>query len=234
LKLIDKFYKYLSINFLLKIITIVIKIQVFTFNAFQENTYVLHDDTKEAMIIDAGCFGTHEQKTLSNYISSQNLNVVKLVNTHCHIDHVLGNTYVKRQYKVPSLMHSLEADVLRSVKLYAPMYGFHGFEPAEADEFISEKDKLTFGNSSLDILFVPGHSIGHLAFYHREQGFCINGDVLFQGSIGRTDLPGGNFNVLINSIKTKLFTLPEETIVYCGHGEPTTIGEEKRFNPFCR
>jgi glyoxylase-like metal-dependent hydrolase (beta-lactamase superfamily II) len=186
------------------------------------------------MIIDAGCYSKQEQQVLANFISSKNLKVVKLVNTHCHIDHVLGNAFVKNTYKVASYMHALEENVLRAVPTYAPMYGFAAYQPSEADVFIDETQKLTFGNSSFDILFVPGHSIGHLAFYSKADKFCISGDVLFYNSIGRTDLPGGNHQQLLNSIKQEMYKLPDDTTVYSGHGNPTTIGREKQYNAFCR
>ena len=205
----------------------------FTFNPLQENTYVLFDDTRECVIFDPGCYEKHEQQRLHTYIASNGLNVVKIVNTHCHVDHVLGNHFCKETFKAPLLIPRLEEAPLRSVPLYAPMYGFNAYAPAEPDGYLEGREKLTFGNTSLDMLFVPGHSVGHLAFYCKEGSFCIAGDVLFNGSIGRTDLPGGNFDTLIHSIHTQLFTLPDDTTVYCGHGPYTKIGDEKRFNPFC-
>ncbi len=211
-----------------------ITIKSFTFNAIQENTYVIYDETKECVIIDAGCYSKQEQQTLSNFIDSQNLKVVKLVNTHCHIDHVLGNEFVKNTYKVLSYMHKYEEAVLRAVPSYAPMYGFVTYQVSEADEFIDEKQTLNFGNSSLEILFVPGHSVGHLAFYSKDDKFCIAGDVLFYGSVGRTDLPGGNHQQLMDSIQHVMYKLPDDTTIYSGHGQTTTIGREKKHNPYCR
>ena len=211
-----------------------ITVKSFTFNAIQENTYVIYDETKECVIIDAGCYSKQEQQTLSNFIDSQNLKVVKLVNTHCHIDHVLGNEFVKNTYKVLSYMHKYEEAVLRAVPSYAPMYGFAAYQASEADEFIDEKQTLNFGNSSLEILFVPGHSVGHLAFYSKDDKFCIAGDVLFYGSVGRTDLPGGNHQQLMDSIQHVMYKLPDDTTIYSGHGQTTTIGREKKHNPYCR
>lgn len=209
-----------------------LQIKTFTFNPFYENTYILFDETKEATIFDPGCFDKKEKESLSNFIESQGLKVTQLINTHCHIDHVLGNAYVKNTYKVPFWIHRNELPVLKSVKVYAPNYGFPGYEEAEPDAFIDEKQKLTIGNQTLDILFVPGHAPGHLVFYHSASGICLAGDALFQGSIGRTDLPGGDHQTLLNSIKRESFNLPEDTIVYPGHGPETTIGEEKENNPF--
>jgi glyoxylase-like metal-dependent hydrolase (beta-lactamase superfamily II) len=210
-----------------------ITVHSFTFNSLQENTYILADQTSECIIIDPGCYDKREKAILKQFIAEQGFTVKLLLNTHCHIDHVSGNYFVKTTYKVPLLIHELEEQTLRAVQTYAHLYGIHNYEIAEPDQFISEKEVITFGNSSLQILFVPGHSVGHLAFYSAEDKFCINGDVLFRGSIGRTDLPNSNFDTLMNSIFTQLYKLPDETKIYCGHGQPTTIAHEKKYNPFC-
>ena len=209
-----------------------IDIQVFTFNAFGENTYVLSDPTGEALIIDPGCYERHEQKELKDYILGKKLSVKYLLNTHCHIDHVLGNAFVKRTFNVPLLIPALEVPYLKAVETYAPVYGFEGYEPSEADALIDLEKPIKFGENSLKVIFTPGHSAGHVVFYHAQQGFCINGDVLFRRSIGRTDLPGGDHKTLMHSIQTKMFSLPPETVVYTGHGEPTTIAYEMKYNPF--
>ncbi len=211
-----------------------INIKTFTFNAFEENTYVLSDDTDECIIIDPGCYEKSEQEELKSYIEDAGLRVVLLVNTHCHIDHVLGNAFVKRHYQVDLALHPQDEATLAAVEVYASNYGFPNYEPSTANIMIDEGGQIKFGNSSLDILFVPGHAPGHIALYHEPQNFCINGDVLFRESIGRTDLPGGDHATLIDSIRSKMFTLPAETVVYCGHGPETTIGHEIRFNPFAR
>lgn len=210
-----------------------ITVKSFTFNPFSENTYIVHDETKEALIIDPGCYETHEQEELDEYIKSNHLTVSLLLNTHCHIDHVLGNDFVKRRYNVPFLAHKLEEGLLRAVKAYAPNYGFNRYKEVIPDKFISEKDQVTWGKSQFDVLFLPGHSPGHLGFYNPDQKILISGDVLFEGSIGRTDLPGGDMDTLIESIQQKLFILPDEVIVYSGHGDTTSIGVEKVSNPFC-
>lgn len=209
-----------------------IKIAQFTFNAFQENSYVLFDETKECVIIDPGCYEKSEQLELQNFIQENDLKVVKLLNTHCHIDHVLGNSFVKETYKVDLYIHKEDEATLLSVKSYAPSYGFPMYQEAEADHFLKEGDVVTFGKSKLDVLFVPGHAPGHIVFVNKEQKFCINGDVLFQRSIGRTDLPGGDHETLIKNIREKMFALPDDLTVFTGHGPSTTIGEEKRENPF--
>lgn len=210
-----------------------LQIQVFTFNAFQENTYVVYDEaTLEAAVIDPGCHSSTEQSKLKNFIETNLLKVKYLLNTHCHIDHVLGNWFVKNTYNVPLYIHQLDLPTLRSVPTQASMYGMAPYEPAEPDIFLEEGQRILLGTSGLDVLFVPGHAPGHVAFYNAEQHFCIGGDVLFRESVGRTDFPGCNHSHLIKSIKEKLFTLPDETIVMPGHGPNTTIGHEKIHNPY--
>jgi glyoxylase-like metal-dependent hydrolase (beta-lactamase superfamily II) len=210
-----------------------IQIQSFTFNAFQENTYLLYDETLDCVIIDPGCYDRSEQEELADFIREKNLKVVQLLNTHCHIDHVLGNAFVKQKYGVPLLIHEIELATLRAVVNYAPVYGFQHYQNTTAEGFLREGQPVHFGDSELEVLFVPGHAPGHVAFVNQPQRFCIGGDVLFKRSIGRTDLPGGDFQTLIRSIHSQLFPLGDDFVVYPGHGESTTIGEEKRLNPFC-
>lgn len=210
-----------------------LRIKKFIFNPFGENTYVLFDDSKECMVIDPGCYEKAEQQELTAFIDSNQLVVKMLLNTHCHIDHVLGNAFVKRKFNVGLFINPIEEPLLRAVKSYASNYGFFQYEDSVADGFLTEKDVVAFGEQKLQILFVPGHSPGHIAFYDEASKILVGGDVLFENSIGRTDLPGGNFNTLINSIHEKFFTLPDDVTVYCGHGEETSIGFEKRTNPFC-
>jgi hydroxyacylglutathione hydrolase len=209
-----------------------LQLKVFTFNPFQENTYILFDESKEAVIFDPGCYEKVENDELASFISSQGLKVSHLINTHCHIDHVLGNAFVKNKYNVPLMIHQKEIPVLKSVKVYAPNYGFAGYQEAEPDGYLDENEKFKFGNTELEILFVPGHAPGHLVFYDKDSKICIAGDTLFQGSIGRTDLPGGDHQTLLRAIKSELFSLPDDTVVYPGHGPETTIGIEKQHNPF--
>lgn len=210
-----------------------ITVKSFVFNPFSENTYIVYDETREAIIIDPGCYEAHERKELDEFIKSNHLTVVLLINTHCHIDHVLGNDFVKETYNVPFLIHKNEENLLRAVKSYASNYGFAKYKEALPDKFIDERDEITWGKSELDIIFLPGHSPGHIALYNPAQKILISGDVLFNNSIGRTDLLGGDMDTLIDSIQQKLFDLPDDVIVYSGHGEPTTIGKEKVSNPFC-
>lgn len=210
-----------------------LQIKSFEFNPFQENTYVVYDETRECIIVDPGCFDKKEEGILSKFINDTRLTVKQLINTHCHIDHVLGNAFVKRNFQAKLFTHKLEEPLLKAVKTYAPNYGFAQYQDSEPDTFIDETDTIQFGNQSLQILFVPGHSPGHIALYDKKTKSLIGGDVLFQNSIGRTDLPGGDHDILITSIHQHFFTLPDDVTVYCGHGPTTKIGFEKRTNPFC-
>jgi hydroxyacylglutathione hydrolase len=211
-----------------------IKVTSFEFNPFSENTYILSDETNESIIIDAGCYTSNEEDELVNYISENNLKPVKLIDTHSHIDHVLGNKFIMNKYDIPLQMHHLELEGLKQAHIYGTMWGINMQSSPDPTSFLDEGDVITFGNSSLNVLLTPGHSIASISFYSKENNFIISGDVLFNQSIGRTDLPGGDFQTLINSIRTKLFTLPDDTIVYSGHGEPTKIGFEKWHNPFLK
>ncbi len=209
-----------------------LQIKSFTFNPFAENTYVLYDETKEAIIIDPGCNEKLEFDQLFSFIENNQLIPVKVVNTHAHIDHVFGVAAVKRKFNIPFWLHKMEEPVLKAVKSYAANYGFVHFDEPEIEHYLQEGTNVTFGNTSLQVLFVPGHAPGHIALVDTDSKNIIAGDVLFRQSIGRTDLPGGDFDTLINSIKTQLFTLPDDYTVYAGHMEPTTIGFEKKNNPF--
>ena len=209
-----------------------ITVHPFTFNPFSENSYILSDETGECVIIDPGCYDATEQQELADYVKDNALKPVKLLNTHCHVDHVFGNLFVAETWKLGLTMHQLDVPVLDSFAQVCQMYGLKGGPQPEPAHFIEEGEQISFGNSVLDIFFTPGHSPGSVCFYSKKDAILIGGDVLFQGSIGRTDLPGGNFETLENSIRTKLYTLPEDVIVYSGHGDPTTIGAEKWSNPF--
>lgn len=210
-----------------------LQIQVFVFNPFQENTYILYDETKDAVIIDPGCYETDEKRELTDFITFHELKVNKLLNTHCHIDHVLGNAFVKEKYHTKLYLHRKDEPVLKAVQAYASNYGFHQYQDSVADAYLEEGEWVEFGNQKFKILFVPGHSPGHVAFYNEQEQVVVGGDVLFRNSVGRTDLPGGNTATLLQSIRQQLFTLPDEVTVYPGHGPTTTIGYEKVSNPFC-
>ncbi|MBC6992428.1 MBL fold metallo-hydrolase [Hymenobacter sp. BT491] len=206
----------------------------FTFNAFSENTYLLHDTTGQCVVVDPGCYDKDEQQALKQFIETEGLQVVLLLNTHCHIDHVFGNKFILDTYKVPFLIHEADLSTLRAVPAYAPSYGFPNYQPAEPTSFLTPGKPIHFGETELEVRFTPGHAPGHVILYHVDSKTVIGGDVLFQNSIGRTDLPGGNHATLLESIRTQLLTLPDEVTVYPGHGPATTIGAERRSNPFLR
>ena len=207
-------------------------IHIFRFNPFSENTYVLFNDQKNGVIIDPGNWNEKENKILENFIKEKEISIKNILLTHAHIDHVLGLQWAFDTYKVAIKMHEEEKDVLDRNPMSARNYGFD-FKPFVGDiELLSEGEKYFIDEDSFEILHVPGHSPGSIAFYNEAQKFVISGDALFQGSIGRTDLYRGNHEQLLESIRTKLFTLPEETEVYSGHGNSTQIGFEKNHNPF--
>lgn len=209
-----------------------LQIQSFAFNPFSENTYVVFNEDKDAFIIDPGNFSEEETATLLKFISDNGLKVQNILLTHAHIDHVLGLQKVYDQYQVPVLIHPLEQEMLDRNPMDANRFGFF-FKPfAGKISYINENETVTLGNHEFKIIHVPGHSPGSIAFYNEAQKFMISGDVLFEGSIGRTDLYKGNHNQLITNIKTKLLVLHEETKVYNGHGNPTTIGFEKNYSPY--
>lgn len=209
-----------------------IKIEHFTFNPFAENTYVLSNEKDEAVIIDPGCYFTEEEKALKNYISGQNLKPVQLLNTHCHLDHVFGNNWVHKNYGLELYLHKDEQPVLEFAPSAGNMYGLGFTNYTGALHYLEEGDKIFLGNDILQVLFTPGHSPASVCFYCSAQHFIISGDVLFYESIGRFDLPGGNEQQLYKSIGEKLYLLPDETIIYPGHGEQTTVGHEKKYNPY--
>lgn len=211
-----------------------IQIQSFVFNPFQENTYILFDETKEAIIIDPGCHTNQEKKAVKEFIEDNDLKLVRLLNTHCHIDHILGNQFIKSTYHLKLEIHEKELVNLEQGFAISQMYGIPNFEISQADSFLEEGEKIKFGASELDILFVPGHAPGHLAFVSHTQKMIIGGDVLFRESIGRTDFPNCNHQDLLDSIRHKLFTLADDYVVYSGHYQETTIGHEKKHNPFLR
>lgn len=211
----------------------ILKYKKFTFNDFYENTYVFWDSlTLEGVVFDPGCYQHYEFETLLKFIYDNRIQIKEVVNTHCHIDHVLGNEQITRKLNCPLVIGIHENETLQAVKLYAHLYGISGYAEKLPDKYLKEGDLLRIGTFALDVLEVPGHSKGHLAFYESENQFLISGDVLFRQSIGRTDLPGGNHPELIQSIKTKLFKLPDSATVFSGHGEETSIGYEKKYNPF--
>tara|TARA_B110000503_G_C7129823_1_gene406364 strand:- start:440 stop:1078 length:639 start_codon:yes stop_codon:yes gene_type:complete len=209
-----------------------IRIKKFTFNPFQENSYLLINNKHECIVVDPGCFNSNEENELSNYIESERLTPTYLINTHFHIDHVLGNNFVADKYNLPVTAYNSEIDMIAMAERSAELYGIPYKASPKPINFLNEGDSIDFGNSQLKVLFVPGHSPDHIVLVCEKEDFMIGGDVLFRGSIGRTDLPGGNHHDLIDNIETKIFTLPGSIKVYSGHGPETTIGEEKMTNPF--
>lgn len=211
-------------------------IKIFEFNPVSEHTYVLYDETKECVIVDAGCFYPEEEKELLDFIVDNQLQVKHIINTHLHFDHVFGVNKVTETYKLPLEACKEDEVLLLNYKNQLKMFGFpdDGKIAPQIGVYLKEGDQIHFGNQVLDILFVPGHSPGSIVFYNKQAKSLFVGDVLFQGSVGRTDLIGGNHTQLISGIVSKLLTLPDDTIVYPGHGPSTTIGKEKNTNPYLK
>ena len=206
----------------------------FEFSLFGINTYVVYDPTsKKAAIVDPGMINTEEEEALSRFLEKNSLVVTNIIDTHLHIDHAIGVAYAKKKYGVPLAGHREDAFLGDRLRQQAEAFGIkEKVEDVAIDTFVEAGDKIKIGNGTLEVLHVPGHSPGSIALYDRDGGFVITGDALFQGSVGRTDLPGGNGNTLIKSIRDNLLTLPDSTVVYPGHGPSSTIGREKTANPF--
>lgn len=209
-----------------------ITLKTFVYNSFQENTYLLSDETNSCIIVDPGMNTSNEQIKLTEYIGQNQLKPVAMINTHCHVDHVMGCNFVKSTYNVPFIIHSDETHVLKNAVRFGEVFGLEIKEPPVPDAYLAQGDIYNFGNSSIQILHIPGHSPGSIALYCASDNIIITGDVLFKGSIGRTDLPGGDYQTLIDHIKSKLLVLPRETMAFPGHGPETTIGDEYDTNPF--
>jgi hydroxyacylglutathione hydrolase len=211
-----------------------IKISNFIFNYFQENTYILSDETGDCVIVDPGFSSDKEKNELVNFIADNSLKPVAIINTHCHIDHILGCAYLQKAYNIPFYIHSQETDLMQNAQEYAKFYGLKIENIPQPDGFLKEGDTYNFGNSVLSVLHVPGHSPGSICLYSENNRFILTGDVLFRGSIGRSDLPGGDYNTLIKNIKSKILILPREVLVLSGHGPSTNIGLESDTNPFLK
>lgn len=207
-------------------------IKTFTFNPVQENTYVLHNETKECIIIDPGCYFEEEFEKLQNFISDHSLRPQLLLNTHCHLDHVFGNKRIAEKFGLTLHAHELEREIFELAPASGLIYDLP-FDNYQGEiNWLKEGDIIALGDDKLEVIHVPGHSPGSVCFYCEAQKFLIAGDVLFLNSIGRTDIPGGNMHDLLTHIKSKLFSLPDDVIVYPGHGPTTTLGDEKKNNPF--
>lgn len=208
--------------------------KIFSFNPIQVNTVVLYDDTKEAVIVDPGCLSHEEEKTLNNFIVDLDLKPVKVLITHPHIDHVCGLKYIEQQYHIPYYIHEEGIELYREIPYYGLTFGM-GLEKVQClDTYqtLKDGDWIQFGNESLQVIYTPGHAAGSVSYYHQQSHLLLTGDALFKGSIGRTDLPTGNYKTLIESLTKKIIILPEETDIIPGHGEMTTVKYEKHHNPY--
>lgn len=207
------------------------KVQIFTGNPIQQNGSIVYNHKGDAVIIDPSCYERFEQQEWVDFVTKNNLKVHAVLNTHCHIDHIVGNAFCVEKFQVPLVAHREELFTLSFAERSAEMYGLAGYvHSPEPTIFVEDNEVLRYGNLEFQVIFGPGHSVGHVAFYNVAAGILIGGDILFKGSFGRTDLPGGSMDVLKKTIHERIFTLPDNTMVYPGHGPTTTIGEEKRTN----
>lgn len=211
-----------------------VKVERLVFNPFQVNTYLIYDGSGECVIIDPACSDAAENKVLDQFISDNNLKPVSQVFTHCHVDHIPGMAHVFHQYGLKPLMHPESLKFLHRANEQGRMFGFMVDEIIEPEVFINEGEMLQAGSYSLEILYTPGHADGHICLVCKEGKFVITGDVLFREGIGRTDFVTGDFDLLSANIKNKLYILDEDFTVFPGHGPSTTIGNEKKYNPFVR
>jgi hydroxyacylglutathione hydrolase len=211
-----------------------INIQKFVFNLFQVNSFILHDGSGECVLVDTACYEDKEKEEVKQFIRKNSLRLVRNLNTHCHVDHILGNAFISSTYGINPEYHEASVPFFMAAPEIAASFGYQLDPPPPPARYLADHEKIRFGTSELEVLYTPGHADGSVCFYNNQQGFVITGDVLFRDTIGRTDLPTGNFDLLMKSIREKLFTLPDETRVYAGHGPETTIGYEKQNNPFIR
>jgi len=209
-----------------------LNIRIFHFNMIQVNTLVCYDDTKNGVIVDPGMSSPEEEKMLLDFITKEDITVKYIINTHPHIDHVLGNAFCVTEFQAPLVAHEAGIPIYREAPVHGASFGFPDYNYPTPDIFIKDGDEIRFGNQIWKILYTPGHVDGSICLYDEKNRFVIVGDVMFAGDIGRTDLPTGNFQLLIQSIKEKLLTLDEEILVIPGHAETTTIGKEKNNNPY--
>ncbi len=209
-----------------------LSLKKFVFNPFGVNTYLLYDETKEAVIIDAANSSASEHQELLDFVKGNKLSVKYLLNTHCHVDHMMGNAFCKKEFGADFLAHKEEIPLIERAVEMGAAFGMSVEKPEHPNNFIEDGQEIKFGNTILKALHVPGHSPGSLGYYCSEDKMLFAGDVIFRGSIGRTDLPGGDFDTLISSIRTKILSLDEEVVIYSGHGEKTSVAQEIRTNPF--
>lgn len=204
-----------------------VSVKVLRFNSFVVNTYVVFNPKKECILIDPGCTTASEEDQLLNFLRTNQLTVKYLINTHVHLDHIFGNYLIKQAYRVPLVMHKEGLYLFKQSRTLQYFYGFNGYRETEPDIFVDQDDLVNVSDFTLKVIYVPGHAPGHIALYDKVSRTCFTGDVLFKGSVGRTDLWGGDAEQLYHSVNAKLFALPNDTIVYPGHGPSTTIGEAK-------
>jgi glyoxylase-like metal-dependent hydrolase (beta-lactamase superfamily II) len=209
-----------------------LQVKSFTFSPIQENTYILYNEQGKAIIIDPGCYFTAEEEKLKNFIKDTGLEPVQLLNTHCHLDHVFGNRWVNETFELELFLHKNEEAVLQRAPQSGEKWGIPFRNYNGPLHFLEHNDVVQLGTDQLRVILAPGHSPGSICFYCENQQFLVGGDVLFYESIGRSDLPGGDHQTLLNSIRNELYVLPDAVTVYPGHGPITTIGHEKRHNPF--
>lgn len=209
-----------------------LEVRTYVFNSFRVNTYIVSDITGECIIIDPGCENLEEREELISEINKYQLKPVKLINTHCHIDHILGNDFVKKTFSPKFLIHKLDQPLLLNSIEQGMFFGINATSSPLPDSFLNEGDRVKFGDSEFEILHIPGHSPGSIGLLNHDEKIMFTGDVLFQGGIGRTDLPGGDYHTLMNSIKEKILVHDPETVIYPGHGPETNIETEKNSNPF--
>ncbi len=202
------------------------------FSPIAVNTYIAACKTDDCAIIDCGCYDEKEFARLTRFIELKKLKPVLLLNTHCHLDHIFGNKFMLEKYNLRTFCNEKEKDNLINAPAYADFLGFSIDPPPEPEGYLSDGDIVKFGEITLKALFVPGHTSGSLAYYCEQESCIFTGDVIFAGGIGRTDLPGGNHNTLLTSIKDKILTLPPSTVIYSGHGPATTVGKELKHNPW--
>jgi len=209
-----------------------IKIEKFVVNPLGENSYLVYDETGDCVFVDPGFYYDEEFAEIKEFIASNNLKPVGIVNTHCHFDHIMGVEWLRKEYGIPFSAHEKDAFWIERAVEQGRMFGFEMNTVSPINNFLTEQENYAFGNSVFEVIHVPGHSPGHVCLYNKESDTLLAGDVIFYGSIGRTDLPGGNYQDLISNIKSKLFVLPDNTVVYSGHGPETNLGFEKSTNPF--
>ena len=207
------------------------KVEIFTGNPIQQNGSIVYNGQGDAVIIDPSCYERYEQQEWIDFIQENNLKVHAVLNTHCHIDHITGNAFFVTHFGIPLMAHKEELFTLSFADRSAQMYGLSAYVPSpEPTDYLTDNQVLKFGDLELKVIFGPGHAVGHVAFYSEADQLLIGGDILFNGSFGRVDLPGGSMEVLKKTILERIFTLPDNTVVYPGHGPTTTVGEEKRTN----